>query len=158
MPRTCLACKSPDREAIDKALTSGAPLRTIADQWSVSKTALIRHKSHVAAAIVRAQERRGERAGENLLDEMKKVQRKAWELLAKMESEGDHRGSVVALREVRECMESLGMMLAHAGGSSEMLVRIVHIGAKSGSALDRTSSAGLLAQSNQELAKAVNQL
>jgi hypothetical protein len=35
-------------------------------------------------------------------------------ILGKMESEGDHRGSVVALREVRECMESLGDMLARA--------------------------------------------
>jgi hypothetical protein len=33
----------------------------------------------------------------------------AWELLARTESEGDYRGSVVALRE---CLESLGEMLA----------------------------------------------
>jgi hypothetical protein len=39
---------------------------------------------------------------------------KAWELLGKTESEGDHRGSIVALREVRECLESLGEMLAKA--------------------------------------------
>ena len=43
---------------------------------------------------------------------MRRVQRKGWELLAKTESEGDHRGSIVALREVRECLESLGEMLA----------------------------------------------
>ena len=138
------------------------PLRDIEGQWDISRSALDRHKGHVAAAIVTAQERREEKAGENLLDEMKRVQRKAWELLAKMESEGDHRGLVVALREVRECMESLGAMLAHAGGSSEMLVRIVHIGANGGSeqgmTVDCTSSAGLLPQSNQELTKAVNQL
>lgn len=49
-----------------------------------------------------------------MLDEMRRVQRKAWELLARTESEGDHRGSIVALREVRECLESLGEMLAKA--------------------------------------------
>ena len=43
---------------------------------------------------------------------MRRVQRKAWELLDKTESEGDHRGSIVALREVRECLETLGAMLA----------------------------------------------
>jgi hypothetical protein len=43
-----------------------------------------------------------ERLGETLLDEMRRVQRKAWELLARTESEGDHRGSIVALREVRK--------------------------------------------------------
>jgi hypothetical protein len=41
------------------------------------------------------------RRGDSILDEMQRVQSKAWELLGKMESEGDHRGSVVALREVR---------------------------------------------------------
>jgi len=45
---------------------------------------------------------------------MRRVHQKAWELLAKTESEGDHRGSIVALREVRECLESLGEMLAKA--------------------------------------------
>jgi hypothetical protein len=73
---------------------------------------LLRHKNHVAQAIVKASEKREERLGDNLLDEMRRVQRKAWELLARTESEGDHRASIVALREVRECLESLGEMLA----------------------------------------------
>jgi hypothetical protein len=72
---------------------------------------LLPHKSHVAKAIVKAGERHEERLGDNLLDEMRRVQRKAWELLAKTESDGDHRGALVALREVRECLESLGKML-----------------------------------------------
>ena len=61
-----------------------------------------------------ASERREELLGDNLLDEMRRVQRKAWELLSKTESEGDHRASIVALREVRECLKSLGEMLSHA--------------------------------------------
>ena len=36
------------------------------------------------------------------------------ELKTKRESQGDHRASIVALREVRECLESLGEMLAKA--------------------------------------------
>jgi hypothetical protein len=47
---------------------------------------------------------------------MRRVQRKAWELLARTESDGDHRASIVALREVRECPESLGEMLSQVGG------------------------------------------
>jgi hypothetical protein len=49
---------------------------------------------------------------------MRRVQRKAWELLARTESEGDHRGAIVALREVRECLESLGEMLAKVAVNS----------------------------------------
>jgi hypothetical protein len=99
---------------IDKALVSGEPLRHIAKRVSISPAGLLRHKNHVSQAVVKAAERREEQLGEGLLDQMRRVQRKAWELLEKTESEGDHRGSIVALREVRECLESLGEMLSRA--------------------------------------------
>jgi len=114
MPRTCLACTSPDRETIDRALVSREPLRNIAKRVSISPAGLLRHKNHVAGAIQQTQAQREEQFGESVLDEMRRVHRKAWELLGKMESEGDHRGSIVALREVRECVESLDEMLAKA--------------------------------------------
>jgi hypothetical protein len=114
MPRTCLACASPERVAIEQALVVGEPLRNIAKRVSISPAGLLRHKNHVAQVIAKAGERHEERLGDNLLDEMRRVQRKAWELLAKTESQGDHRASIVALREVRECLESLGEMLAKA--------------------------------------------
>jgi hypothetical protein len=63
---------------------------------------------------VKAAERRDQDLGDSLLDDIRRVQQKAWELLAKMEAEGDHRGSIVALREVRGCIESLGDMLSRA--------------------------------------------
>jgi hypothetical protein len=114
MPRTCLACFSPEREAIDKALVAGEPFRNIAKHVSISPAALFRHENHVAKAIGEAQAQQEEHLGETLLDEMRRAQRKAWELLSKTESEGDHRASIVALREVRECLESLGDMLENA--------------------------------------------
>src|SRR5450631_3372427 len=114
MPRTCVACSSPERESIDRALVAGEPFRNIAKRVSISPAGLFRHKNHVANAIGKAQAQHEEHLGETLLDEMRRVQRKAWELLARTESEGDHRGSIVALREVRECLKSLGEMLANA--------------------------------------------
>jgi len=114
MPRTCFVCSSPERMAIDNALLAGESLRNIAKRVSISPAGLLRHKTHLSQAIVKAGERREERLGDNLVDEMRRVQHKAWELLARTESEGDHRGAIVALREVRECLESLGEMLAKA--------------------------------------------
>jgi hypothetical protein len=118
MPRTCLACSSAERESIDKALVAGEPLRNITKRVSISPAGLLRHKSHVARAIVKASEKREERLGDDLLGEMRRVQRKAWELLAKTETDGDHRASIVALREVRECLESLGKMFSRAGAEA----------------------------------------
>jgi transposase len=114
MPRTCLACSSPERLSIEKALIAGESLRNIAKRVLISPAGLLRHKKHVANAIGKAQAQHEERLGETLLDEMRRVQRKAWELLARTESAGDHRGAIVALREVRECLKSLGEMLAKA--------------------------------------------
>jgi len=133
MPRTCLACASPERHAIDKALAIGTPLRDIAGKYGMSSSSLDRHKRHTAEIITEAQAKREEKIGESVLEQMQRVQRKAWELLAKMESGGDHRGSVVALREVRECIQSLDDMLARAealksASPAEMLVKMVLIG------------------------------
>jgi hypothetical protein len=119
MPRTCITCSHSEREAIDQALVSGEPLRNIAKRVSLSPAGLLRHRNHLSQSIVKAAERREEHLGDSLLDEMRRVQRKAWELLSKTESEGDHRGAIVALREVRECLESLGDMLAR----SDMLAK-----------------------------------
>jgi hypothetical protein len=83
----------------------------------------------VARAIEKAQARREEHLGESLLDEMRRVQRKAWELLSRTEAEGDHRGSIVALREVRECLESLGEMLAKANSVNGGTVQHEHFDA-----------------------------
>jgi hypothetical protein len=118
MPRTCLACSSPERESIDKALVAGEPLRNIAKRVSISAAGLLRHKSHVATTIVKAQERREEKQGASIFDQIAGLQTKALELLAKMESEGDHRGAVVALREARECLVSANDLLMKAEGGS----------------------------------------
>ena len=71
MPRTCLACSSSERGAIDKALVSGEPLRNIAKRVSISPAGLLLHKNHVAQSIVRASEKCQEVLGDSLLDEMK---------------------------------------------------------------------------------------
>ncbi len=123
MPRTCLACVSPERDAIDRALVAGEPYRSIAARVSLSPSGLLRHKNHVTSAIVKAAERQEEEHGVNLLAEAERVRQKAWELLGKLEAERDHRGAIVAVREIRGCLETLGEMLTKAdavnGGSAQ---------------------------------------
>jgi hypothetical protein len=118
MPRTCLACSSSDRAEIDKALVAGEPLRNIAERVSISRRLATSHKPPVSQAIVKAADQQEDKHGLDLLVERERAWRKAWELLSKMEAEGDHRGSVVALREARECLETLGSLLSGANGVS----------------------------------------
>ncbi len=56
MPQVCTVCRHENRESIDHALLGRQPLRTIADHWSVSKTALIRHRPHIAKALATTHE------------------------------------------------------------------------------------------------------
>jgi hypothetical protein len=54
MAQTCQVCGNKNRAEIDKALGSGVPLRTIADQYGPSKTALIRHRDGCIREAVKA--------------------------------------------------------------------------------------------------------
>src|SRR5262249_4654161 len=52
MPRVCTICTHPARAAIDDGLEAGQPLRAVAGQYSLSKSALDRHKdSHLPAHL-----------------------------------------------------------------------------------------------------------
>lgn len=110
MPRTCRACANPERAAIDKALATRESFRNITKRFSISPSALFRHKKHVAGEIAKAQTRREEGLGDGICEELQRVLDKAWELLNKAESEGDPRGAVVALREVRATLETIEAM------------------------------------------------
>lgn len=129
MPRTCLACAHRKREAIDKSLADGESLRKISKRVSISPAALLRHKQHVARAIAKAQTKRDERIGDGICEQLRQVLNRTWQVVDKMESEGDNRGAIVALREVRECLESIKELVLKAeGGPNEITVRIIHIG------------------------------
>jgi hypothetical protein len=73
MPRVCTACTSPNREAIDRALVAETPLRTIADQYGVSKTALLRHKAdHLPAALAKGKEAKEEAHALGLVQQLER--------------------------------------------------------------------------------------
>jgi hypothetical protein len=82
---------------------------------------------------VKLQERREVKLEDNIFDGIKHLQGKALELLAKMESDGDYRGAVLASREARECLLSANELLARAealkgAGQAAVVVKFVHIG------------------------------
>ncbi|MHA1152136.1 MAG: hypothetical protein ACTSQ7_05625, partial [Alphaproteobacteria bacterium] len=56
MPRVCTICTHKSRAKIDKTLVVGEKFRHIAAQFSVSTSALVRHRDdHLPAALVKAQ-------------------------------------------------------------------------------------------------------
>ncbi len=111
MPRKCSICEHPQAEEINTALLNGVSLRNIAERYSVSKTALHRHKeSHLPADLVKAQEAQEVAKADSLLDQVAELRDKALAILAKAEQAGDLRTALQGIKEARGCLELLAKL------------------------------------------------
>jgi hypothetical protein len=126
VPRVCTICRHERREEIDRALLSRAPLRTIADRWSVSKTAVIRHREHVGAMLAKAAEKQEEARGDRLLDQLLDLQSRTLALLAEAEDDDDRRTRLGAIREARSNLELIGRFLGELD-SGETNINLVNV-------------------------------
>jgi hypothetical protein len=107
MPRTCLACASPKRNEIDKALASGTPYRNISKRFRIGVASLHRHRAHIAQAIVKATERREKSIGESVLERLENLYKRAEKNLFDAEFDRDGRVGLAAIRELRETLAGL---------------------------------------------------
>ena len=116
MPRICSACSSPNRAAIDQAVTRGESFRRIAPQYGLSDRALRRHAAeHVPTAIVKAHEAREVARADDLLGLLREALADARRLRDLAEDEKDYRGAIACVRtllDVVEKMVALGEKLA----------------------------------------------
>jgi hypothetical protein len=114
MPQICKACKRAERAAIDAAIVRNVSFRLIASRYGMSDASVRRHKTHVAVSIAKANELREEHFGANIRDQFRRINHEAWEHHAEMKAQGDHRGAIVALREIREGVATEEELLSHA--------------------------------------------
>ncbi len=125
MPRTCTACAHESRSEIDRGLVAGEPLRTIADRWSVSKTALIRHReSHLPSALVRAREAEEVARADVLLSQMCGLHDRTLAILSASEDAGELRTALGAIREARGNLELLAKLLGEINDAPRINVLI----------------------------------
>ncbi len=111
MPRRCTICEHEKRMAIDTALINNEPLRTIANRFGVSKSALIRHKKdHMPQALTRAQEAEQVAKADTLLEQVTELRDKALSILVKAEQAGDLRTALQGVREAKGCLELLARL------------------------------------------------
>ena len=113
MPRSCPICDHEDLDGINAALASNERIRTIAERWSVRKTALMRHRnehlpySAIEAKEAEAQEAEEDALGDNLLDQVRDLQERA---LANLEEAEEAEELNAALRAIREVKSNLELM------------------------------------------------
>ena len=123
MPRSCPICDHEDLDEINAALASNERIRTIAERWSVRKTALMRHRNeHLPYSAIEAKEAEAKEAeakeaeakeaeedalGDDLLDQVRDLQERA---LATLEEAEEAEELNAALRAIREVKSNLALM------------------------------------------------
>lgn len=119
MTRVCTVCSHPDRKEIDRAILAGEPNRRIAAQWSLSETAVRRHKKdHIPKKVAKATEAREVVQADNLLDQVRALLSTAQSLTQRAESSGDLRTALAGVREIRGTLELMAKIMGDlpAGG------------------------------------------
>jgi transposase-like protein len=123
MPRRCTICDHEDKARIDAALISGAPLRDIAGQHGVSKSALERHKAgHVPANLAKAKEAGEVARADDLLSQVRHLQDRTLSILTASEYAGELRTALAAIRECRGNLELLAKLLGELDDAPRMNV------------------------------------
>jgi hypothetical protein len=115
MPRSCPICDHEDLDEINAALASSERIRTIAERWSVRKTALMRHRNeHLPFSAIEAKEAEAEAKeaeedapAEDLLDQVRDLKERA---LASLEEAEEAEELNAALRAIREAKGNLELM------------------------------------------------
>lgn len=111
MPRLCAVCVHAKKREIDKALIGGDSCRAISALFSVSIHSVTRHKArHLPKTMQKAKGAREVTHADDLLAQVRALQRKAVALLLKAETEGDLKTALSGIREARSCLELLAKL------------------------------------------------
>ena len=117
MALKCPVCHHVSRDAIERSLIHGEPMRDVAGRYSISKSALHRHRNaHLPKALVKAQEAKEIVRSESLLEETEVLIEHGYRILAEARAAGEHRTALSAMREIRGCLELLGKVTGEIDG------------------------------------------
>lgn len=118
MAQLCSICTHPQRAEIDQAILAGTPLRNIAKQYSVSATALHRHKknSHIEQQLVKAEEAKEIATADQLLADLVSAKERLEALGRRAETAGDLKAAIAAVRESVRIIEITAKMLGELKG------------------------------------------
>lgn len=104
MANVCTICRHKCVAEINMAMIESRPLRSIADHWSVSKTALIRHKKeHLPSHLSQAAEARDFASASDLIERIKTLEFETKAILAEERTKSEevkcpHCSEVVQVR------------------------------------------------------------
>ena len=102
MANTCTVCRHPEREAIDRAIISSEPERTIANRYGVTKAALHRHKvGHLPPLLAKAHDAAEVFSADALTNQITGLLSRGFTILDRAETGDSITDMCAAMREVR---------------------------------------------------------
>lgn len=121
MPLVCSICVHADRDDIDELLLRRATsLRVMAQRFGTSTSALHRHRTeHLATVLTQAETAREQAHADDLLEQLRWVQRRTVRLLDTAEANGKLGVAVFCIREARGNIELLAKLLAVAAQAEQ---------------------------------------
>ena len=131
MPRPCSICNHKKAQEINTELAIETPYREIADKFSVSKSALNRHREHLPVPLLKAAERlkaeeiaaitTGDTA---VLTQVKDLGSRASRLLTECEQDKDRKHEIAAMREARGLLELQSRLMGQLGPNTAVQVNV----------------------------------
>jgi hypothetical protein len=119
MPRRCSVCTHPRRPEIDHAIVSGNSYRTVAQQFTISRDAVVRHRRHFSVALVKPLSSEQMSPSEALLGQLEELKSEAQRLKQKAEQEGDYRTALAAVRELCRIVELVAKLCGQIDSRTE---------------------------------------
>ena len=106
---TCTTWRHEARETIDEALVAGEPHRSIAEQYGLSPSAVLRHQdNHLPAVLVKAAESKELAHGTALLEQVEWLLTETKESMERSKNNGKEKDFLAGARETRHTMELVG--------------------------------------------------
>jgi hypothetical protein len=111
MPRTCTICGHASRAAIDQALVSGESAPKIAAKYRVSDDAVTRHRAHIPAQLLKAQEATDVRQALDVVMQLRAINSATIAILKSARASEDHKLALLAVDRVQKQIELQARLL-----------------------------------------------
>lgn len=123
MPRLCTVCMHPDIEQINEKIVQNVPLRTLAENYGLVRQSLMRHKeNHLPQAMVKAKEAADIAHADDLVGQVKNLQREACEVLGKAKADQKHHLVLAAIDRAAKTLELQGKLMGQMAEQQMIIV------------------------------------
>jgi hypothetical protein len=131
MPGTCLACRHPQKNEIDRLILAKTPFRRIAAAYGLTKSSLHRHRAHHMERAFRKFAQRMEAAdgynADSMIERLQTISAMTLSILGKAVQSNDLGAAVGAIKQAREHLSFEAELIGELNGvHNEVKLNVVY--------------------------------